>query len=64
VALLSARESDLSPRLDRDALEQRAERAASAPERVPGRRFLWPWLVALALAAALIEWTVHHRRVS
>lgn len=62
VALLSARESDLSPRLDRGALEQRAERAAAAPERVPGRRFLWPWLVALALAAALVEWAVHHRR--
>ena len=62
VALLSPGESDLSPRLDLSAVEERAEAGGGSPERVPGRHFLWPWLVALALAAALAEWTVHHRR--
>lgn len=62
IALLSAEETAIAPRVDAAALAAGAESRGEAPERVPGRHFLWPWLAALGILVALAEWAVHHGR--
>lgn len=64
VALLSEEESDLSPRLEARAEAPRSGTGSAArdAEAAPTRRFLWPWLLAAALAVLQVEWAVYHRR--
>lgn len=61
-ALLSAEETRLDARGAEGASGGSDSVVAAAAQRVPGRKALWPWAVALAIGVLMAEWAVHHRR--